>query len=182
MGLSAFMRNRRFPQSLSSLRTGMGGGGGGGGSPVPCGNNFGGWRSPVPYGAQGETGGSPLPLHPLGAQRQLGATRPGPSRPGLTGSSEFPFSDPPCPGLTGSLGLISPLQLWQKKRCCGTAAAASAIFPYCRRCRHSSQGRERSPERPRASGELVCSGRRRESAGERIERPRNAGSGWRAPW
>lgn len=103
-------------------------------------------------------------------------------RPGLTGSSGLPLSDPPCPGLTGSLGLTSPLQLWQKNRCCGTAAAAaSAIFPHCRRCRHSSRGSKRGPERPRASGELVCSAPSPESAGERRERLRGAGSGRRSP-
>lgn len=119
-------------------------------------------------GGSGSNWGTTAAPTPAGAHRQLGAPRPGPPHPGLTGSWGLPLSDPPCPGLTGSLGLTSPLQLWQKNRCCGTAAAAaSAIFPHRRRCRHSSQGSERCPERPRASGELVCSTPGPESAGER---------------
>lgn len=109
----------KFPQGISSLRTGMARG-----SFIPCGNNFRAGGHPslreklrehrCPYTRPGLTGSSGLP-------------RPGPPHPwGLTGA---PLSDPPNPGLTGSLGLTSPLQLWQKNRCCGTAAAASAIFP-----------------------------------------------------
>lgn len=100
---------------------------------------------------------------------------PGPPRSGL------PLSDPPFPGLTGSLGLTSPLQLWQKNRCCCTAAA-SAIFPHCRRCRHSSQSSERGPERPRTSGQLVCSAPSLQSAAERDRAAPRGGRRSGAPW
>lgn len=106
---------------------------------------------------------TPATFHPFRVGTTSGGPEVAPSSgtPGaiegiLPGTSGLPLSDPPFPRLTGSLGLTSPLQLWQKNRCCCTAAAASAIFPHGLLCRHSSGSSERSTERPRTSGQLVC--------------------------